>query len=313
MKRKRTMVKSVLVAVVAIFATSLSGAPAAQAVVPLAVPADHPTDTTVLWVHGLVQSAGCPGIRSAEQSAPFKSVLVANGYTGPIIGIDYYCGDSTGVTIMNAAGPATQLYDANMSIKRLGLDLAWFIYNTYTTKGKPVSVAAHSMGGLITAYAVTHVGQPGFPPTLNVQDVVTFSTPYGGIDKTPHPWITPAVYSGIWCGQYTQCKELVPGSPFIVDLAKQTIPASIDWTTVGGGPQDIMTYAMSSKIAGADHKVDYYATTPMTYNHENYITDTSLVENMPARIADVGVPIRTVSAGPHSLNLGAWAMRSSVW
>lgn len=279
-------------------------------------PPDHNINTPVLYIHGIVASAGCPGLKTAKQAAPLKTVLTANGYKGTLVPIDYYCGDNTGISIRGAGGPSTPEfpqngYNATTPIERLGFDLSWFIYNTYTVKGQPVSVVAHSMGGLITAYAVTHAGQPNFPPTLLVQDVVTFSTPYGGVDEAPSP-LTPQQYATIWCGSYAECSSLVPGSPFLTELASQVVPAAIDWTTIGGSPKDIMTYAASSAIS-ADHKVNYYSKIPVDYGHSAYLTDTSNMQNMPAKITEGSGVTWQITNGAHSLKWGAAALMWSTY
>lgn len=264
------------------------------------------TNVPVLWVHGIVNTlGGCAGLDTAKQAAPLNTVLKNNGYIGPVVGIDYYCGDKNGLSIRNAAGNYGKTYNNDVSIERLGRDFAWAVYNNYSSHGQYVAVAAHSMGGLITAYALTHVGQPGFPPSLLVQDVVTYSTPYAGTDKAPNV--------ALWCGGSVQCKELAPGSAFVTDLAKQSAPAGVDWTTVGGGPADNVDSYASSSAFPAQHKINYYAKTPVNYNHNTYISDVSLLVNEPLSYTNVGQPTYTISAGMHSLNLGARALTTTTW
>lgn len=279
-------------------------------------PANAADGAPVVDVHGIVgQGAGCTAVDSAKQAAPLQQVLSANGYIGQVVPIDYYCGDSKGVSIRGAGGPSTAEYPQNgytlnTPIERLGLDLASFVYDTYTVKGQPVNLACYSMGGLICTYALTHLGTPGFPPSLLVQNVVTFSTPFGGVDKSNFG--TPEQYKLIWCGNYTQCDQLMPGSPFLTDLAQQSLPAGVDLTTLGGGPNDIMTYAAST-TALAQHAVNFYGSLPVKYNHNNMITDTSLAFNMPARVTQRGGGTSQIYNGAHSLNWAAHAFVSSAW
>lgn len=86
----------------------------------------------------------------------------------------------------------------NDPIEHLGCALAWYIYDTYTSKGIPVDVVAHSMGGLIIRDALGESGtavsgggcntpangNPNcFPPPLMVDAVATVGTPHGGLSN----------------------------------------------------------------------------------------------------------------------------------
>jgi surface antigen len=67
--------------------------------------------------------------------------------------------------------------------------LAWYIEDNYSSKGRPVNVLAHSMGGLLIRAALAFSGPAnsphhltGFPTTsLLVDYVVTVATPQGGL------------------------------------------------------------------------------------------------------------------------------------
>lgn len=284
---------------------------------PLSATASAASNTDpILWVHGLQASGTCPTVDSKKQSTPFKNVAVKLGYKGQVVPIDYYCGDKTGVSIRGAGGPSTDQYPQNgytaeTPIERLGLDLAWFIYNTYTVNNQSVNIAAASMGGLITMYAITHAGQADFPPYLLIDNAVTFSTPYAGVDKPPVN--TPEGYVKMICGVKTQCNQMLPGSAFLTDLATQTIPASTDITTIGGGQRDILTYKSTSAIA-ADHKVNFYNIYPVSYDHTSYLTDQNMLLNMSAEVAeDGGAPVRITKGLPHSLNWAYKALTTTTW
>ena len=58
-----------------------------------------------------------------------------------------------------------------------------YVDSDYTNKGKPVDIVGHSMGGLIARVALlgSAQGWEGFPPKLNVDNVVTLSTPHQGV------------------------------------------------------------------------------------------------------------------------------------
>ena len=62
-------------------------------------------------------------------------------------------------------------------------DIAADLANYIDAQGKPVDIVAHSMGGLITRVALlgSAQGWEGFPPKLDVNNVVTLSTPHRGV------------------------------------------------------------------------------------------------------------------------------------
>lgn len=252
-------------------------------------PAHAATAPDVLYIHGYINSTGCAGIRTAVQAAPLATTLKAAGYTGTVKGVDYLCGDSTGVDIKPYGTLPKSGYTANAPIENIAQALCGYIAANYT---EPVNIVAHSMGGLIGDYAVKACG-------ARVGQLVTLSTPRGGWDETP-------VYlMGLTCGGTEQCRQMTVGSPFLTNLATLPVPASTDSTAIGGSPKDVFTFA-SISAGQAQHKVDYYATTPVNYGHSAYLTDTSALLNVPARINGVAVTNQ-----PHSLRMVARALMSA--
>lgn len=274
------------------------------AVLPHVTPAtvnNNPNQLPVLWVHGLINMlGGCAGIRADIQASTLKTQLTNQGYTGPFLGVAYYCGDSGSFTIRDCAGTYGQTYGNDVPIERLGLDLAWCIYNSYSAAGQYINIAGHSMGGLMIDEALTKAGTPGYPPYLLVQNVLTYSTPYNGTDR--------AANTASWCGTYVQCKELAPGSDFVKALQLRTLPTSVDWTTVGGGPADNVDSFASSSAVSAQHKVNYYSKTPTNYNHNTYFSDASTAHDEPFNITNNGVTTSLV--GSHATYMGATALVS---
>ena len=69
---------------------------------------------------------------------------------------------------------------------------------------------------------------------------------------------------------------MLPGATFLADLHRDSCPQGqdgTDWTTEGGGPGDnVDSFASSSDVACA-HRINYYAKSPVNYNHTNGITD----------------------------------------
>lgn len=272
------------------------------------------TSNPVLWVHGLQKSSTCPVVDSKKQSTPFKNVAVKLGHTGQIVPIDYYCGDKTGVSIRGAGGPSTEKYPQNgytndTPIERIGMDLAWFIYNTYSIKGQSVSIASASMGGLAAMYTVTHIGTEEFPPYLLIDNVITYSSPFAGVDK---PLVgNQDQYVKSLCGVKIQCTQMLTGSAFLKELTSRPIPDEIDVTTIGGGARDVLSFASSSAI-NADHKVNFYSGYPVAYDHVAYLNDQNMTYNMPAEVTDgQGTPVRYTKGQPHSLVWGYLALTSN--
>lgn len=98
---------------------------------------------------------------------------------GSLRTIGYYAGDSAHCDDVIGDGKATK----NRPIQDIAKDFANHIHANYTAKGKQVDVVAHSMGGLITRVAIlgTREGWSGFPPEVDVRNVVTLGTPHQGL------------------------------------------------------------------------------------------------------------------------------------
>ena len=140
----------------------------------------------------------------------------------------------------------------NADIRHLAYHLAWYI-NDHWGSVSNVDVVAHSMGGLLLRYALwrTSVGDPDFPATLMVQDAVTLGTPHLG------------TYQATGCAywkDYTQCRQMSPGSAFLKDLESyaqnpQGYPET-DWTLVGSEDDHTVSEGSATGMK-SQHKVLY--------------------------------------------------------
>lgn len=297
--------------------TTSSGTSAPATTLPHSTPSTVTTDPLqypTLWVHGYISTlGGCsynpwspPGVKADSQTVTLKSMLQSQGYTGSVLGVMYYCGDTGSFDIRNAAGKYDGVYGNDVPIERLGLDLAWAIWNAYSVNGQYVYLAGHSMGGLIIDEALTKTAEhaSGYPPQpLLVKSVITYSTPYNGTDLSPNT-IT-------WCYGTYQCNEAAPGSAFITALQQRVLPSDVDWTTIGGGPADNVDSFASSSAVTAQHKVNYYSKTPVNYSHTSYYSDASTATDEPFQITNNGVTSSLVSW--HATLLGAIALLSPDW
>lgn len=245
---------------------------------------DH---TPVILVHGYNNRAGnCQGIALATYWGNAKKELIerAGVAAQDVVPVSYYRCDTHGIDITGygpgVSYPFTETtgtvkpragHTNDASITRVAQDLSWFIYNEYTVKGRPVNIVGHSMGGLVTREALRQVqaGNPAFPPSINVQKVLTMSTPHNG-------W-------GAQCKENTQCAEMSDGSAFLAALQTNPAPQGVNGTawwamatdSPGGG--NYLTakcdfIPMKSAIAVNGTHLVY---TKPCYKHNGYLTDKS--------------------------------------
>lgn len=280
-----------------------------------------------LFVHGFLYNL-CPQTNASQTFADAAATLKANGDTGPMDFIDYYACDSGGSNIQthgnaNAYFPSGAnnglgggMIGGNTNetdIRHISYQLAWYIYDTYSSKGKTVEIVSHSMGGLITEWMLYQVQakNPVFPPYVYVQDSVTISTPYAGVND--------GYNNASWCFSGIQCQQMLPGSSFLAELqAKglnaQATTAGTDNTAIGGSPCDSVNNPAGTTVAsGNTHKISYYANTPAAptcYDHVSYLNDKSAAVDMPIRYRNPGDTSDRTGLGPHSLTAVAQAVLS---
>ncbi|MDB5165851.1 MAG: hypothetical protein JWM00_741 [Candidatus Saccharibacteria bacterium] len=314
-------------------AFTIAAAPLAPPVAPPPPPASIAAGVRVanapaLFVHGYLLNL-CPQGDASKTFASASTVLKNNGHTGKSDFIDYYACDSGGSNIQTHGNPSAYFPSGANSgllggmaggntndtdIRHISYQLAWYIYDTYSSKGQTVEVVSHSMGGLITNWMLyqVQVKNPVFPPYLYVQDSVTISTPFNGVNDG---------YNNIsWCPSGIQCQQMLPNSTFLTELRAQGLnaqatTAGTDHTAIGGSPCDSVDKPIGTTLAGGDiHKVWYYANTPQAptcYDHVSYLNDTSTAVNMPIQSRNPGDSIFTTGIGPHSLTAVAQAVMSS--
>lgn len=206
-----------------------------------AAAADQPAADSkpVLLVHGYNEGAD-----AACEDLWSKARAEFTGRTVKTIG--YYKGDSGCDENVTGAGNN----DTNTEIQQIAKEFANHIHSQYTSKGQSVDIVAHSMGGLVTRVAVlgTREGWNGFPPKVEVDDVVTLGTPHGGITKDPCS--DPAKCQDQW---WQMTREEDGGSGFISKLHESKEGAhdrgfddpwaeGIDWSLVGSEEDTTVAY-----------------------------------------------------------------------
>lgn len=278
--------------------------------------ATHSNSAPVLFVHGYINNPLCTGGDVSGTFAGAISKLQSRGYAGPTETVAYYACDTNGANIQSSGNPnayfpsgawhggwGTAGGNTNATdIRHISYQLAWYIYDTYSSRGQTVSIVSHSMGGLITRWALYQIQaqNPLFPPYLYVQDSVTISTPHLG---TNDGWNNLT-----WCPGSVQCQQMLPNSTFLNELnangKNPQATGGTEWTAMGSAKCDIMTAAQSTDM-GDVHKVIYNgASSPKCYNHTNYLTDVSDALDMPVQYRNPGdVSLSTSNTGAHSL---AW-------
>ena len=277
----------------------------------LAPAADARTDTKgkrVLLVHGY-QPWGTP-TSPCDMWGPMETSLRNQGFTGQLTSVQYYdaqvaC-DVSVIPYGSASAhyaPSGGVHDRYVSIRHLGYEFAWMVYQRYSRYGETVDIVAHSMGGLIARYALAQVqrGNAEFPPSLLVEDVVTLGTPHNG-----------SGYAS-WCWT-TQCGDMSPGSSFLNWVRSYAwnpqVTGGTDWTNVGS-VDDGTVSSSSATDMGAAHKVIYQGSANI--GHSDYYTSTSTAASAHVHYNDYGGtwyswssaywPVRWSAT---SLYLGSW-------
>ncbi|HEX6544245.1 MAG TPA: hypothetical protein VF040_20990, partial [Ktedonobacterales bacterium] len=321
-----------------------------------ALAAAPPTD--VLFVHGFsnVESTDCTSSwNTAENyfiSHQWPGAPTAPGQSaGTLHTVGFYNNDSNCSYNLNKLDPSTgQRWDPlvtgtyacsytnepyfggaynpdsdgtyNEHIGRLACRLAWLIWDEFTSKGKPVVVVAHSMGGLIIRDALYLASRkPGSPPLpsglypdhLLVPAVVTLATPHIGLpdwQTSAFEWASCAGSSTPTCSQPTYMSTA--SNPWLTDLINNgTSPqgtGGTKWETqalihsqrvLQGDPAtgchgqpawgtDVPTKGdpVGEVMAGA-HQIFYYLP---CYTHGGYLEDSSDTDNAQGLVCEGTCP-----------------------
>jgi hypothetical protein len=191
--------------------------------------------------------------------------------TGPLLTVGFYEDDHTCDVklpddLVNKYGSVADEGTKDESLKELGREFAWEIYNKHSRFGRSVDVVGHSMGGLIARAALTGTQRnlSDWPPYIFVEDVVTLATPHGGT-----PWaVTPPGP----CGNWIQCNEMEPNSATLVwmDDNPQSNVVGTDWTLLGSADDDVVFPRYAFNMCCVGHKVHYPQGQPDGNGVEHY-------------------------------------------
>jgi len=231
---------------------------AASATLALAMlaPTAFAADTQMLLVHGYGSSSAgkdCNGSTWRNALAYYQDAGGRERSSMSTVG--YYEGDrqaknhGEGCDVIVGDGKATN----ERPIQDIAKDLANHVHESHTSKGEPVDIIGHSMGGLITRVALlgSAQGWAGFPPKLNVRNVVTLGTPHQGVaDPSAH--------------DDEQWRQMAPGSGFLERLHEDGSGLGDDWAqgtdwSLVGSREDATVEYLSGIDKGnyADQKYGY--------------------------------------------------------
>lgn len=270
---------------------------------------DTNLSTPIIFVHGY------DAFGTGDDCTMWNNMITtmkSYGFTGPFVTVKYYYNDANCSANLNTSGSQSTHYGGgtvngedsqNTDIRHIGYQLAWFIYDNYTSKGQNVGLVPHSMGGLIVRYALYRVaaGDPDFPPSLLVSNVADFATPHNGTS------------SANTCGNI-QCIEMRQGSTFLNDLnANGQNPqgqGGTDWTLMGSDYDTVVSDASATSMTAA-HKVQYASSDQI--GHLDYYNKTQTTLNASLKYSDNGSAYTSTTAGEWPVLRAEKALTSSSY
>ena len=301
LKRQRLRAFAAIAICAAALASNASTATAASG--------DTNLTTPILFVHGY------DAFGSGDDCTMWNNMINAMksyGFAGPFVTIKYYYNDANCSGNVNTAGSQSTYYPGgavngedsqNTDIRHIAYQLAWFIYNNYTSTGQNVGIVPHSMGGLIVRYALYRVaaGDPAFPPSLLVSNIADLATPHNGTS------------SANLCGNI-ECIEMRQGSSFLNDLnangQNPQAQGGTDWTLMGSDYDTVVADASATYMTAA-HKVQYASSDKI--GHSDYYNDTQTTLNASLKYSDNGSAYKSTTSGEWPVLRAEKALTSSAY
>lgn len=277
---------------------------------------DHQANR-VLFVHGL--QLGSPGYADCDDWNSVRD-LVRSEYQGDsarLKRLGYYSADVDCDATINDSGAHDVHYDDggdhtnDTNIRHLGYHFAWYVWHEFSKTNRTVDVVAHSMGGLITRYALAKVGRPNFPPYLRINQVVTLGTPHlgSGDSEWCHGTLQPDVF---------QCLQMQEDSVFIGWLKKhaqnpqgRASGIGTNWTLIAGSADSLVSHE-SALGMNAAHKVLFFRP---YYSHSG-LRDAAVgtgPNDANVRYIDYNNPYKEWGDAPRVFRWTARALASQSW
>lgn len=251
---------------------------------------------TVVFVHGLDKKAGS-GSQSHDCASYFAELLgdfPSRGYGGDLHTVGYYDGNTNCTHRLHDYGDPSAHYGdgsnsltSGTSIRHVGYRFAWYLWHEHTSQGRVAGIVSHSMGGLVSRYAVgmTAAGHPDFPPSASVRNLVTVGTPHTGAGVA-------------WFCYSVQCVELRPGSATLAEINAADSGSSgvLNRIAVASYYDEAVSESSATAMpAAAWVSYDY-----PWYSHSGLLRDTSQTVDAAYRYSDAAGNEGSVSWGPRS-------------
>ncbi len=209
----------------------------------LLAPAAAAADRPILLVHGYGDAADGKDCNGSTWKPALRYFQDAGGRErSSLATVGYYAGDThCDVTVGKASN------------ERPIQDIARGLADYVDSRGEPVDIIAHSMGGLIARVALlgSAQGWEGFPPKLDVDNLVTLSTPHQGVAN-------PSAHDD------RQWQQMRAGSGFLARLHERgsglgdAWAAGTDWSLVGSKEDATVRYGSGiDEGHHADQKLGY--------------------------------------------------------
>jgi len=202
---------------------------------------------TILFIHGY--NATSNSTNCGENFDVMINSLRASGYTGRMIRVGYYAGDTNCDTNLHWWGS----YNDNDSWRNISRALDRYIWFAHTQWGETVDIVGYSMGGLIARGAVwgSQSGELG-SHRLQVEDVLTLGTPHNGAQG----------WSLLFCFN-PQCGSLQSGSADLQWLNRNMNPTTAwpvitDFTVVGSYDDWVVAPASATFMGTFAHRYLYW-------------------------------------------------------
>lgn len=230
----------------AVGAMAAAGAVATTPVAPAEAAVSR--NATILLVHGFdggnLFDLNLPFDSAVNCNDPvirdWKSELIERGFTD-VRTVGYYAGD----TNCDIYVPDRSDNTVNTSLVEIGQDFALLVANTFTSRGRPVAVSGHSLGGIIARQAIagTAAGTNGYPAGVRIPDVVTSGSAHAGARAAD---ICRGFLGAV---MPLQCRQMAVNSAYLAGLAHNPQGANgTDWTLIGSGCDDVATAASATTM-----------------------------------------------------------------
>lgn len=204
----------------------------------------------------------------------------------------------------NTCSP-TGTHDRNTDLRHMAYHLAWWMYDTFDNK--PVDVVAHSMGGLLVRYALAMIrlGDPEWPPMLNINDAVTLATPHAG---TPRVLCTGSTQRENMCAHKGTMKWMK------ANAQNPQGSAATDWTLIAADEDNVVSEESGVGMTAA-HRLWYNknccSMDDAAYDHNDYYKDGSDAMDATYYWQNAGDPWKRSPGGPHSVKRAWWGSISA--